>query len=75
METHKRPLEVRRGVTVGLIMLAVLTPVVVANSSTPLLALIETLAFGLIGVFGVGAVAVAVNRRRSPPEDVGARRR
>ena len=69
METPRRPLAVRQGVAVGLLVLAVLTPGIVAHSSTPFLALIETLAVGMIAVVGASAVAVAINRRRTRPAE------
>ena len=69
MKTPKQPLKVRQGMAVGFLVLAVLAPGISARSDTPYLALVETLTIGLIAVFGVGALAVAINRRRArPPE-------
>ncbi len=67
MAARKPPLPVRQATTVGLIVLAVLAPSISARSDTPFLALVETLAVGMVAVFGAGAVVVAINRRRARP--------
>lgn len=65
----KRPLDLRRGMTAGLIVLAVLAPAIVARSATPVATAFELLVVGLIAVGSVGAVGLAVNRRRARPPD------
>ena len=67
MAARKPPLPVRQAMTVGLIVLAVLAPSISARSDTPFLALAETLAVGMVAVFGAGAVVLAINRRRARP--------
>ncbi len=61
------PVPVRQAITVGLIVLAVLAPSISARSDTPLLALVEPLAVGMVAVFGAVAVVLAINRRRARP--------
>ncbi len=47
MRTPGQPLNVRRGVVVGLLVLAVLAPGIAMRSDTPFLTLVETLLIGL----------------------------
>ncbi len=67
MKTPDQPLNVRRGVAAGLIVLAVLAPIIAVRSGTPVLTLVETLAVGMVAVLGGVAVAAAISRRRLRP--------
>ncbi len=67
MEEPRPPLQVRQAMTVGLIVLAVAAPTISTRSDTPFLALVETLAVGMVAVFGVGAIALAINWGRARP--------
>ena len=67
MRTPGQPLNVRRGVVVGLLVLAVLAPGIAMRSDTPFLTLVETLLIGIAAVFGAVAVVEAINRWQARP--------
>ncbi len=67
MKAPSEPLNMRLGVAAGLLCLAVVAPGIILRSETPFLTLVETLAVGLVAVFVVSAVVVAINRRRAHP--------
>ena len=71
MMAPRQPLNVRRGVGVGLIVLAVLAPGIAMRSETPFLTLVETLMMGIAAVFGAVAVVEAVNRWQGRPRSRG----
>lgn len=61
-----QPLNVRQGVIGGLIVLAVLAPIIALRSDVLVLTLVETLAVGMVAVFCGVTVVAALNRRRTP---------
>ena len=67
MKTSTQPLNVRRGVAVGLIVLAVLAPGIATRSDAPFLTFVETLVVGMMAIFGAVAVVETVNRWRARP--------
>ena len=70
-KTPGQPLNVRRGVVFGLVVLAVLAPGIAMRSDAPFLTLVETLVIGMAAVFGAVAVVEAINRWRARPPSRG----